>query len=236
MFDTERPKQLLEKLRSFNSKERFFMVGYILGNPDFKPSQTFVKEIENILNLKFPKELFTAMDYHIDWLYASLYLAFYEGQHNIYSNDEKLITGNQEDIDFIIAFVQNNYCHIILIEVKGVMGWTNKQLRSKAMRLGKVFGQEGDKCPGVVPHFLMMSPKKSKNIDVSDWPSWMTLKGEFPWVKLSVPNGLRKVTRCDEYGHANKDGVFWKPEQRQNCGNSHRQAALDAATQLIFTR
>jgi len=173
--------------------------------------------------LKLPNDLFTAMDYHLDWLYASLYLAFYEGQHDIYSNDEKLITGNQEDIDFIIAFVQNNYCHIILIEAKGVMGWANKQLCSKAMRLRKIFGQKGDKWPGVVPHFLMMSPKKSKNIDVSDWPTWMTLEGEIPWVKLSIPNGLLKVTRCDEYGYANKDGEFWRSELRKNCGNSHRQ-------------
>jgi hypothetical protein len=224
MFDTESPKQVLEKLRSFNSKERFFMVGYILGNPDFKPSQTFVEKIENILNLKCPKELFTAMDYHLDWLYASLYLAFYEGQNNIYPNDEKLITGSQEDIDFIIAFVQNNYCHIILIEVKGVMEWANKQLHSKALRLGKIFGQKGDRWPSIVPHFLMMSPKKSKDIDVFDCPSWMTLKGEIPWVELSVPNELYKVTRCDDNGHANKDGAFWRPEFRKNCGYSPRQS------------
>lgn len=234
MFDTERPKQVLEKLRSFNSKERFFMVGYILGNPDFKPSQTFVEEIENILNLKCPKELFTAMDYHLDWLYASLYLAFYEGQNNIYSNDEKPITGNQEDIDFIIAFVQNNYCHIILIEVKGVMEWANKQLHSKASRLGKIFGQKGDRWSSIVPHFLIMSPKKPNCIVVSEWPSWMCPDGEVPWVKLSVPNELYKVTRCNEDGRPKKDGVFWKQEPRKNCGNSNHQAGID--TQLIFTR
>src|SRR4030042_3553244 len=174
LIDAINLKKVIESLRLFNSKERFFMVGQILGNPDFKPSQTFVKEIESNLNLELPIDLFTAMDYHLDWLYASLYLVFNNGQNKIFSNDEKLITGYQEDIDFIIAFVQTNQCHIILIEVKGVMGWTNKQLRSKAIRLGKVFGQKGDKWLGIVPHFLMMSPKKSKNIDVSDWPKWMS--------------------------------------------------------------
>jgi len=236
MFDTERPKNLLEKLRSFNSKERFFMVGYILGNPDFKPSQTFVEEIENILNLKFPKELFTAMDYHIDWLYASLHLAFNNDSFGIHPNDDRLIKGQQEDIDFLIAFLQNDCCHIVLIEAKGTMAWRNKQMRSKATRLGGIFGQEGDKWSGVIPHFLILSPKKSKNLNISDWPSWMTLGGEVPWGKLSVPNGLRKVTRCDEYGYANKDGEFWKLELRKNCGNSHRQAAFDTATQHIFRR
>jgi len=47
MFDTGRPEHVLEKLRSFNSKERFFMVGQILDNLDFKPSQIYVKSSQN---------------------------------------------------------------------------------------------------------------------------------------------------------------------------------------------
>lgn len=209
-----RVHQVIENLRSFNSKERFFLIGRALGNSNFTPSETFRKEIENRLNLKLPSQLFAAMDYHIDWLYASLYLAFYDGGDKIYSNCDRIIKGQQEDIDFIIAFVQDTLCHIVLIEAKGVMRWSNKQMDSKAERLRGIFGQDGTRWLDVKPHFVILSPRQSKRFHVSKWPAWMSIDGNIPWIRMEVPHNLIKVTRCNKDGKADKAGAYWKTELR----------------------
>ena len=209
-----RVHQVIENLRSFNSKERFFLIGHALGNLDFTPSETFQKEIENLLNLKLPSQLFAAMDYHIDWLYASLFLAFDSDQSGIYSNSDGVIKGQQEDIDFIIAFVQDTMCHIVLIEAKGVMGWSNKQMDSKAERLGEMFGPDGTRWPEVKPHFVVLSPRQHRHLHVSEWPAWTSTDGQVPWIPLGVPRNLIKVTRCNKDGKADKAGAYWKTELR----------------------
>jgi hypothetical protein len=209
-----RVHQVIENLRSFNSKERFFLIGRALGNTDFTPSETFRKEIENLLDLKLPNQLFAAMDYHLDWLYASLFLAFDSDQYGIYSNSDGIIKGQQEDIDFIIAFVQDTLCHIVLIEAKGVMGWSNKQMDSKVARLGMIFGQDGTRWPDVKPHFVVLSPRQHRHLHVSKWPAWMSTDGQVPWIPLGVPRNLIKVTRCNKDGKADKAGAYWKIELR----------------------
>jgi len=209
-------KKLIENLLSFNSKERFFLIGHILGNKNFTPSQAFKKNIENSLHLKIPDELFAAMDYHLDWLYASLYLTFNgNGESEIVSNSERMIKAQQEDIDFIMAFAEDTSCHIILVEAKGVTGWTNKQMNSKAMRFGEIFGSDGKRWPGVCPHFLLLSPRRSKRLNLSNWPVWMIVDGEVPWIELPIPSKLRKVTRCSREGVDDKEGLFWKTSRRQ---------------------
>jgi hypothetical protein len=208
-------KRLIDNLRSFNSKERFFLIGHILGNTNFTPSQAFKENIEDSLSLKIPDELFAVMDYHLDWLYASLYLTF-NGRVDcqIFSNSDHLIKAQQEDVDFIIAFADDVSCHIILVEAKGVTGWTNRQMNSKAMRFEEIFGSDGKRWPGVNPHFLLLSPRRSRHLDVSKWPSWMTTNGEVPWIELPIPTGLKKVTRCSSEGVDDKDGLFWKTSWR----------------------
>jgi hypothetical protein len=208
-------KKLIENLRSFNSKERFFLIGHILGNPNFTPSQAFKENIEDSLGLKTPDELFAAMDYHLDWLYASLYLTFNgDGESGIFTNRDHLIKGQQEDIDFIMAFEEDTACHIILVEAKGVTGWTNKQMDSKASRFLEIFGLNGNRWPGVYPHFLLLSPRRSKHLNITKWPSWMTINGEVPWVELPIPNRLKKVTRCSPEGVPDIAGVFWTTSWR----------------------
>lgn len=208
-------KTLIENLRSFNSKERFFLIGHILGNKNFTPSQAFKKNIEDSLRLKIPDELFAAIDYHLDWLYASLYLTFNgNGESQIVSNSDRMIKAQQEDIDFIIAFPEDTSCHIILVEAKGVTGWTNKQMNSKAMRFEEIFGSDGKRWPGVYPHFLLLSPRRSEHLNITKWPSWMTINGKVPWVELPIPNRLKKVTRCSSVGVPDIAGVFWTTSWR----------------------
>jgi hypothetical protein len=67
------------------------------------------------------------MDCHLDWLYASLLLAFNpKSEQRIFENKDRLIKGQQEDIDFLFAYEADDVSHIILLEAKGVGGFTNK--------------------------------------------------------------------------------------------------------------
>jgi hypothetical protein len=208
-------EQVIDYLRRFNSKERFFLVGHILGNPQFVPSDKFVQEIEHSLKIELPSEPFAAMDYHLDWLYASLYLAFQNGSSKIHPNDDAIIKGQQEDVDFLLAFIDvQKQCHIVLVEAKGVTSWTNKQMRSKILRLGRIFGLDGKKWPGIVPHFVILSPGRPQHLDTSQWPNWISADGKVPWARLPTPSELYKVTRCDEHGRPNRQDRWWKMEPR----------------------
>ena len=66
---------LMEHLESFNRKERFFLVGNALGNPDFQLSTDFQTKLNTAFGIQPPNSAFVAMDYHLDWLHASPFLA-----------------------------------------------------------------------------------------------------------------------------------------------------------------
>ncbi len=205
---------LTDILREFNSKERFFLAGQVLGNPAFSLSGVFREKLGEKLGIPIPVDAFSAMDYHIDWLYASLNLARDNDPDKIYPNDDKVIKAQQEDMDWLVAFEAEGVNHLILIEAKGVTGWTNKQMTSKAIRFREVFGEESDRWPGVAPHFVIMSSGCPQELEVNKWPRWMVPNGKVIWVKLSIPETLHRVVRCDEKGHESIDGRFWKVENR----------------------
>jgi hypothetical protein len=46
---------------------------------------------------------------------------------------------------------------------------------------------------------------------LTDWPAWMKLDDQPRWwLKLSLPDGLRKIVRCDADGKKNAEGGFWR--------------------------
>jgi len=207
-------QKLIEYLKDFNSKERFFLAGQILGNPSFTIASGFREKLSDLLEIRIPADALSAIDYHIDWLYASLNLAKDDDITKVYPNKNSVIKGQQEDVDWLIAFkIQSEY-HLILVEAKGVTGWTNKQMTSKAIRFGDIFGEQGNGWPGVVPHFIMMSSSQSKGIKFEKWPQWMAPNGKIKWLELPIPKSLIHVYRCNEQGHENKDGQSWKVKKR----------------------
>ena len=112
-------EHLIECLKSFNSKERFFLLGHVFDNPAFLISSKFRRELEGKLDIIISEDAFAAMDYHLDWLYASLIWAEdYEKKGEPYLKND-IIEGNQEDIDFIIAFDDESISHLIFVEAKG---------------------------------------------------------------------------------------------------------------------
>jgi hypothetical protein len=208
---------LLENLKAFNRKERFFVVGWALDNPTFRVGNKFRKQVAKDTGLHIPVEAFCAMDFHMDWILGCLYVTKEER-----ATYEMLETGevnqNNEDVDLVVAYEAGDKTHLMLIEAKGVTGWNNAQLRHKAKRLGKIFGtgqvtgRVTDRWPGVEPHWILASAasKKPEKVDVSDWPAWMKPGGQLRWLELPLPSGLRKIVRCDKGGKKNAAGVFWR--------------------------
>ena len=200
----------LDNLRAFNRKERFFLVGQALGKPSFTLDAQFRGRLDEVFGLQVPENAFVAMDYHLDWLYASLFLHEQGTTEGIHPRPDDLITANQEDADLLIAYMDGNSYHIILLEAKGATGYTNKQMDSKAGRLTKVFGRDGRRWSFATPHFALLSPRRPSQLNTDEWPGWMKADGKPAWLPLPMPADLVRVTRCDENGKAAQDGKYWR--------------------------
>jgi len=202
--------ELIENLRKFNRKERFFLVGMALGNPDFALSDPFRGEINAVLGLDVPRGAFVGMDYHLDWIFASLYLQHHGGNPGPHANLDKLVRAHQEDIDLVVAYSTESVSHVVLLEAKGVTGWTNKQMTSKAARFKDIFGEHGQVWPEIAPHFALLSPRPPQRLDTTAWPAWMLRDGRAPWIELPIRQDLKRVTRCTADGIITASGRHWK--------------------------
>ena len=200
---------LIEYLESLNRKERFFLVGAALGNPSFRLAQNFRTELGHLFGLDVPHDAFAAMDYHLDWIHGALLLAGNDTD-TVHPNVPTVVTGNQEDVDLLVGFREGSVTHLLLLEAKAETGWTNKQTLSKARRLCRIFGAGGLRYPTVIPHFSLMSPRPPQQLDSHKWPTWMTRGGKPIWIKLSVPRGRRRITRCDKNGKQSSTGGFFR--------------------------
>lgn len=201
---------LIELLESFNRKERFFLVSQALGG--FALSDDFRRDLGGAVSIAIPPSAFTAMDYHLDWLTAALYAHDHGNVECIFDNQrQQVIRGNQEDVDLLVAFEEGGLYHLVLVEAKGATGWTNKQMRSKSDRLAHIFGPEGDKYPGVVPHICLVSPRPPQQLRATDWPRWMSKEdGSYIWLELTFPEERVMVTRCDADGFQSARGNYFQ--------------------------
>lgn len=196
---------LIDLLSQFNRKERFFLIRQALGNADFSLSSAFREEFSAKIGIEVPHGAFVAMDYHLDWIAASL--RAYRQSGSIcrpFSNSDQEVNGTQQDVDLLIAFNTEETSHIVLIEAKGYSAWDNSQMREKAHRLSALFGQDGKRHhPEVIPHFFLMSSKKPNGLNRDSWPAWMQ---NAQWLKLNLDYPRLKVTRCDPCGEPSRDG------------------------------
>ena len=203
--------EFITYLRRFNRKERFFLVGWALDNREFRIGPAFRRLLSSVVSPSVPSDSFVAMDYHLDWIYASAFLAATGDTNTVHPNKDGLVSGSQEDMDLVVAFNAGETAHIIMVEAKGVTAWTNKQATSKARRLEAIFGQRGDTWPHIRPHFVIVSPEEPERLDSSGWPGWMKREGGRPhWMKMEIPGGLVQVTRCSESGKVSQEGQYWK--------------------------
>ncbi|MFP7409069.1 hypothetical protein [Aeromonas veronii] len=213
---------IISNLRSFNRKERFYLIGQMLGNPEFRMDDNQLDKISNLIGLTIPRKYFAAMDYHLDWIYASLYLTQNNPTGRVERNfieeneieTDYQISGTQEDVDFLLAFVdEKKITHIVMIEAKGDSYFSNGQLDSKNKRFKAIFGNENT-WPNVRPHFIICSPKKPQKIKIEEPAYFIFKNSKLPWLELDMGNGKNKVTRCVKNGEPSSNGKHWKVESR----------------------
>lgn len=196
---------LIDVLCQFNRKERFFLIRHALDNDDFSLSSAFREDLSAKIGIKVPHGAFVAMDYHLDWIAASL--RAYRQRSFVckpFSNSDQEVKGTQQDVDLLIAFKSDETYHIVLIEAKGYSDWDNAQMREKAQRLKVLFGQGGKRHhPEVKPHFFLMSSKEPKRLNCDSWPAWMT---KDKWLKMNLDYPRLEVTRCDPCGNSSREG------------------------------
>ena len=205
---------LINLLRSLDRKERFAVLRETLGLDADKPrfDRGFRKRLEACIGASVPENAFLAMDYHLDWIELALHLMGRPDVGHGYRFENpnlKAINHSQQDIDLLVAFPAEgrvgSVTHLVLIEAKAYLHWTNKQLREKARRLRGMFGEEGTNWELVVPHFVMMTERKSDKISSSEWPGWMKRHDEPPWLLYDLPPRY-EVMRCTGTGRRSKKG------------------------------
>jgi hypothetical protein len=216
---------ILEILNSFNRKERFFLIGHALGNPQFRLSETFRTSLSYELGIPVPEEASCWMDYHLDWIYAALKV-FEDGPQAHYPSpqfpsdggSENINTKQTEDVDLLVGFEGGSKTHLVLIEAKGVTKFGNKQLHSKASKLGHIFGKDQRaNTASVIPHFVLASPGEPRvtghggqGLDVGPLPLWMKPGGSLLWVQLPIPRSPRVAARFNPLtGKPDPQGGSW---------------------------
>ena len=199
---------LIEIMESFNRKERFFLVAQALGKPEFELSDDFWQKLGDKVGVPIPKEssekkVFVAMDYHLNWVHASLVLSHYSEESDRVSllNLEGTTEDNQQDIDLLVAFKdESSRCHLIFVEAKGYdakgfAGFGKVELVKKVDRLEKIINL--DKESGhqdVETYFCLASGYEPKNL-TKDWPEW---NGKpLLWMPLSLPENRYVLNYSD---------------------------------------
>lgn len=211
--------QIVEALKKFNRKERYWVVRNVLGHGSDQLGGKFRQDLQQTIGVEIPEDAWWSIDYHIDWLVGALALFVDDAiVAKPQDNSKSLVKGNQEDIDLVVAFGNN----LILIEAKGETSWSNSQLNSKLPRLEAILGADYQGLylqKNLSVYFVLMSPKRSKRLlrpGGLPWPNWMTAKDGTPfWIPLQLADSKEtpnfyKVTRCRENGDVSELGQLWK--------------------------
>lgn len=208
--------KFIENLKQFNIKERFNLLSNVLSREidALRLAEKFVENLKNIKDITIPelpepKEIYVALDYHLDWLYASLFLVKNSIDDKPFKNNGQ-IKRNTQDIDLLLAYpdTQNHkLTNLILIEAKAYSPWKNSQIQAKLNRLRRIFNEYQD---DVNPLFIFCSPKEPKRLKTDDFPEWAKDEnGKFYHLRFEIPDFLKKIYRCDDKGRNNEHGEYW---------------------------
>ena len=223
---------LLNNLAAFNRKERFHLMDFAFGiaTPEIGLTHDIIKGIKGVLGVSVPPTAWTAMDYHLDWLYAAIHLASLgknamDTDGGPFLRDKFQISATQEDIDLLIGFdlPGSDGTRLILIEAKGATAWSQKQFDSKCKRIDRIFQDRGDLQMLVQPYFAMTSPREPQRLVTEMMPVWACFDGlpwkqqgkRYPWFQLPMtgPDGksgrFLRIQRCDKEGEAIRTGDHW---------------------------
>jgi hypothetical protein len=222
---------LADILERFNRKERNLLIRDILDCRD-KPlplANDFCGRLAKAIGIprKLLEGAWWATDFHFDWLAGAL-LTFMNGetlsrQENPGKRPNKLIMGNQEDLDLVVVAhdpAATMPHHLILIEAKAYGYFTTKQYQSKVTRLERLYvfykELEKDSTRRVRFHYVLYSPTKPTKLDPKPLP-WQSNDATVPPtiqhidLKLSRPrSSILAVTRCNDRDEPDIKGAFWR--------------------------
>jgi len=237
MGNESKKSELVKCLEVFNRKERYWLFRNAVFGPSHEAplNEHFRKELGDHTNVEIPEHAWWAIDYHIDWLFAALVLYLRNSQVEAapFLNPEtgegkRAIRGSNEDFDLIVAFDKT----IVLVEAKGLMSWSNEQLKRKCARLtewtelkNEAFrdGEPQNAMPSI--HIVLTSPKGSDRVKECAWPEHVQPTkrcNRFLTLKLpGAPSEFLRPERCvvSPVIKPSKSGTHWrfkhirKPEQ-----------------------
>lgn len=214
MADSAPPEGFVDVVRAFDSHERGILFQWAADAP-FSISDAVRADLSELLQVDVPQSPYLAMDYTLDWLHAAV-TCF--ANPTAWRAKQKIlpgtISGSQEDVDLLIAW-EDPHPRLALIEAKGFTGWSNKQMASKASRLGTIFTE--DVREHIDVHYVLAGPKPSAGLTTQDWPAWMRSEGRVHTLEIANP-GLRwSVKRSDADGlteGGKKNWTRWRPAPR----------------------
>lgn len=217
---------LVSWLEAFNRKERYFLVKQALDT--FSLSERFRASLSRTINLEVPENTRTWMDYHLDWVYASLQLAgedvsedqvFESPNFALASGTGDLelpsvtVNQNQEDADLLVAFKIDGRTHLVFIEAKGETSWGTKQFLSKVNRLNLIFDPSTKwHDANVTAHLVLMSPRRPTKLPLPVAPQLdLDSDGRPRWMPLEIADGRRKIERWDpSAGRPDHGSKYWR--------------------------
>ncbi len=193
----EETGRLVKLLKKLNRKERYWLLRNAIGEKFLQLDESFICELQKALEdedsgIEIPKNAWWAMDYHLDWIAVALkqYVDKSEINEGMVIENEccthidecdsnKLISGNQLDIDMIIAYDKT----LILVEAKADISWSRKQMENKIKLLDCLlkFVEKED----IQMYLVLCSPGKTKVHEQTKersyvWPSWTLINNEKP--------------------------------------------------------
>jgi hypothetical protein len=178
---------LVDFLERLNRKERYFVIAHATGARNLVIGHELQRQLGEVTGVEAPANARLFVDYHLDWLVASLRLAFDQPARLSFRNTGQAVKGNQEDIDLLVAFEERAVTHLAMIEARASARWSMDQLRAKVKRLNSIFGIVGDRFPLAKPHFLLLSPVRPPAQVMKALPKWDRDSARPQWMPLSYP-------------------------------------------------
>lgn len=218
--------RIIERLHQFNRKERDHLMKFALCKDPAAPriSDSLWKLISNGGTRPDPKRMFIGMDYHMNWLYATLATpgiaadqkkAAGTGDGPLKNEwicdvphefaDERggpqPIQGNQEDVDLLIAWIKpksERPLRLVLVEAKLDSSWGSAQFDKKRKRLTliKRDSEQGVHEGLIQWKFLLLSPGSEPS--KGKFETRQAASDRFNWMYFGPDDRLR-----DKLWHAN---------------------------------
>ncbi len=205
---------LIRNLKLFNAKERDHLMRAAYLGVDGRYADTTQFLSKNFddklkthlkgLDIDESKAIcvFAGMDYHLDWLFAALWMTAnhpnwhekpgdkiclplethkkLDGINNLHS-DFRPLTGTQEDIDLLVVYSDGKKLAMLFIEAKGSAAFNRVQLGRKLIRLDRIIAHTDSELQ-MQCRLVLVAPKKPafKDIEGKEYKSWISFAQGLP--------------------------------------------------------